>query len=920
VITHASGLLPSQLADPWDPFSMPCSSVTLVDGKLRLSNSNCMTDLGTAGFQRSAPALLDAPLYLLQMDVTVLSVQPYVDDWSDPVLWFSWVVDGERTGYATLGYQAGQSVASILSDSTQSPIASMPWDWTLHTRYTYLVERSGDVALEVGNEPPIRASYDALSLSPDPSITEVGFRVGGAVADFSYIRVCICEEGVLPSDNDGDGIPDDADNCPAHPNPDQADSDGDGIGDACEPIVGPGGKIGMTPPTDSPDPFDPSVTSSNLAFDLHVLELPGLASGKFDYKSRTTWELTSPHTAMVERNLVAEQAMSQIGTYPISMAWDGTSDLGVASPDGTYTYKVRVELVRTKRKGGKTKVMDSVESGLRDIVIARPIPLPPVPSDWLSPPIINEPLYDCGDWVGFYGASRDSVVEIFINGQYETRVAAPLGWGEVQLSSRLRENYTVTARQWIDGLTFSYPSREEVVVQARPSLPLGMPWFLEPLYDCQQTVAIGGVQNGATAQLAKDFYGDRFDWENAGYPTVRVFHVGGVHEGESYDARQTYCIDPVEYGPWTHLWRRTAVVQPAPESLSTPMILQPLIHGHDFATVQNILPGALVDIFSSDGNTRVGGGFSGTTRGTFLIHPPLDENLDYYAVQSLCEIESEPSPDIPPESVIPAPYIPGPLCNDFYVEVCDVVPYATVTLYLHIDDHYIRIAQATGEGCMVLALGGNMVLALGDIVFAQQSTTNAISDLSEEREVLSDGSPPYNPDFWNGDSHVDHNACYDYAVDKRNDLRAVPGVAGGYRIPSTDSQDFQCAVLIEAVLADGLILSSKHEECYGCSHKVALFVSPWIAPQTSPYWHRAGYHFYRQDQVLDGVVTWSHKYGDTRAMNEDRSGDVIYDPEAANRDYSDLEDNISEEYSDFCGYFCVDKTKVHPLGAGALSR
>lgn len=61
----------------------------------------------------------------------------------------------------------------------------------------------------------------------------------------SGVRLTIVAIPSVEDDADGDGIADQADNCPQVANADQADSDGDGIGDACDtcPATPPGAAV-----------------------------------------------------------------------------------------------------------------------------------------------------------------------------------------------------------------------------------------------------------------------------------------------------------------------------------------------------------------------------------------------------------------------------------------------------------------------------------------------------------------------------------------------------------------------------------------------------------------------------------------------------------------------------------------------------
>lgn len=149
--------------------------------------------------------------------------------------------------------------------------------------------------------------------------------------------------------------------------------------------------------------------------------------------------------------------------------------------------------------------------------------------------------------------------------------------------------------------------------------------------------------------------------------------------------------------------------------------------------------------------------------------------------------------------------------------------------------------------------------------------------------------PEYEPAAWNDGGPIQHwNNCYNYACDLPTGTYAQPGRAAGSMYASID-----CVEVGKGAQADGLTSTNCAEGC-GCSeccHLVALAI--WPQPHA---FDNVDYHWYRRDR--DGK--WSHKPGGTPATNLDNSGNVITDPQTADRG----------PYTVFCGCYCVCKENV----------
>lgn len=495
---------------------------------------------------------------------------------------------------------------------------------------------------------------------------------------------------------------------------------------------------------------------------------------------------------------------------------------------------------------------------------------------------ILKPLYACGG--GIYLSQIFSGAKVVVTAQKQSGTTVILfddivetsdGNAWLFLSQPLEVGSTVTAIQELNG--DKSPVSDLVIVNPIPynsKEKIDTPVVIPPLYTCGTVIPFDEIVNGATV----DIIITGIKKATLPMPGPRVDLLWSpLQQGDEISAKQRLCKVESNVSP------KIAVINYPKRRLPKPIITEPVFDCATAILISNLITGSLVTVYLDGDFANPYTEASATGNSTVIPIKPLKAGTEITVDQRFCKVISLKAKPITVEKStgLPAP------------DIISVTP-DTVNVNGILSAELRIINVSTGEqiGSRTCAGSGTVVnisppINLGEKVIAVQFFYDCSKESPPSAEVPYECSPiVFDPAKWNEKNHIGCNNCYNYACDILTDTFAQPGQGGN---PPISNLKDECKDITKGALNDGLTICK--ETCSGCSHKVALVIAPGY-----------DFHWYRQD--ANGL--WSHKPGCTPARNLDDSDKIITNPETCNRG----------PYTDFCGYFCVNKDKVKLKGAG----
>ncbi len=300
----------------------------------------------------------------------------------------------------------------------------------------------------------------------------------------------------------------------------------------------------------------------------------------------------------------------------------------------------------------------------------------------LSPPILEEPLLDCGVAVGLRGLVPDGTVEIIANGtdSIGTAPTGDGGAGSVSLSVPLEAGWVVTATQSV-GTSTSDPSTERIVSTIADAYPDGLPrpdLYLPPLYRCGEATAVRDLPPGGSVDVFSNV-ATRIGGGTTAWPSRWVGVSPAFEEGHSITAISSICGNESQASA-------ARVVQPAPTSLPAPAPEEP----HDQGTlmiVRGLVHGARVRVTEPGTGILRGQSVAAGSAVNLRLNPAAAAGEPFEVEQQLCDVTSSPATVTTlPCSDLPAPVLLGPAPGDLLVYLDGVVPGARVLIYSGSDE------------------------------------------------------------------------------------------------------------------------------------------------------------------------------------------------------------------------------------------
>jgi len=352
-----------------------------------------------------------------------------------------------------------------------------------------------------------------------------------------------------------------------------------------------------------------------------------------------------------------------------------------------------------------------------------PVEDPKENKEFISAPIIVEPLYACASAVEVRGAFYGAKVTIFIDDIQVAQSLVTEPSQQIVSVPSLITGQKVVAVQEKDGLV-SEPGLPVIVRDHTLDYPMGLPSpTIDPtlVHECGRVIAVRHIRGADVTVFTNGGSDATFptggEWTNLP-PAIRPFLLG-----DTYTAQQSMCADKSDISQ-----KVEAVAPPSPMPIPT---TDPVFEGQELVAISNLAHGARTDVFPSGGGIT---SFSTAVSWQSEVDiasangGPISSGQSIGVVSSLCDDVKFEFPQPQSCERLPAPTIAPPFVGNVHVDILSSVTGAQIIVF---DESSAEIGH--GSGAQVAL---NRPVVAGDVLTVIQRLGPCVSSTGYQISAL----------------------------------------------------------------------------------------------------------------------------------------------------------------------------------------